>query len=137
MAKNGNGSSNGSTPMPGILQGGLRGLVGKDKDYDATAFKAVEQIREECPIVAEILGGCKATSTEPAFPPGAISIFFREGRLSFSAKVNGVGKTIFGLVADIANPWGSINSAILMGECSQKDTPVRTLSDKQLAELPH
>jgi len=130
--------SNGSTPgVPAMVKGGLRGLLGKDKDYDGEAYKAVESIREECPLVAEILGGVKASQTEPAVAPGSITIYFREGRLCWSANVKSAKATFFGTVADITNPWGSINSALLLGECSQKEYSERLSNGMSLADVPH
>lgn len=118
MAKS-NGSAAGSKDYaPELARGGLRGLLKKDGDNDEASTKAVAALSAEFPIVAEILGGCPASGTSAAVQPGSITLYVRNGRLCWSAVVKSEKMKFYGEVADPVNPYGSINSAMLLGECS-------------------
>lgn len=99
---------------------GLRDLLNKGKDHDAEAYKICEVLRQEFPLVAEILGGMPAEGTQPAVSPGTITFFVREGRVRFSANVKSQEKTFIGEIADALNPWGCVNTALLTGDVSSK-----------------
>lgn len=99
---------------------GLRNLLNGAKDDEKSAKKVVKPLEKEFPLVAEILGGSPATEKEAAISPGTITIFIHGGKARFSANVKSAEITLIGDVADIVNLWGSINSAILVGDVSSK-----------------
>jgi len=105
---------------------GLRDLLKGGKDHDAEAIEITKSLKKDFPFVAEVLGGCPATKTEEAVLSGTITIFIHEGKARFSVNVKSQGKTFIGDLADIANPWGSINSALAMGDVSSKRYSERT-----------
>ena len=118
MSKSNGMSKVGSNHVPGLATGGLRGLLKKEGDSDEASQKAVAALSSEYPIVAEILGGCPASGTQAAVQPGSITLYVRNGRLCWSAVVKSEKMKFYGEVADVVNPYGSINSAMLLGECS-------------------
>ena len=100
---------------------GLRDLIKKETNRNAEARELAKPLEKDFPFVAELLGGIAAKGQSPEVPPSTITFFFHEGKIRFSTNVKGLGKTLIGDVADVTNPWGSINTALAMGECSQKD----------------
>jgi len=99
---------------------GLRDLLNGEKDHGEEARKAVKAIAKDFPHVAEILGGLPAKDGKDAVSPSAITIWVQDGKARFSTNVKSASKTILGDVADIANPWASINCIIGTGEVSSK-----------------
>lgn len=98
----------------------LRKLLKGGKDYEEEARKITKPLEKEFPLVAQILGGMPATKTDDAVSPGTITIFIYEGKARFSANVKSQEKTFIGDLEDITNPWGSINTAFLLGGISAK-----------------
>jgi hypothetical protein len=99
---------------------GMRSLLKNGKDYDEEARKIVKPLEKEFPLVAELLGGLPETKTDPAVSPGTVTIFIHEGKARFSINVKSASRTFIGDLADILNPWGAINTALLMGDVSSK-----------------
>jgi len=99
---------------------GLRDLINGGKDHAAEALKAAKPLQKEYPIVAEILGGMPEKGDQPAVSSGTITFFVSDGRIRFSANVKSAEKTFIGDISDILNPWGSINSVMLVGDVSSK-----------------
>lgn len=99
---------------------GLRDLLNGGKDHEAEAQKIAKPLAKEYPFVAEILGGIPEKGDQKAVSGGTITFFIHEGKARFSANVKGAEKTFLGEIADILNPWGSINSAMLVGDVSSK-----------------
>jgi len=113
---------------------GFRQLVTGGKDDPAARAKGVEKIGAESPIVAEILAGSPAGGGLAEVPPATISFFMDGEKLKFKIFVKGDLGTFFGVVEDVLNPWGSINSAILVGDVSQKRHTVQNGTD---AKVPY
>lgn len=99
---------------------GLRDLVKDTKDNGEKARKAVKTIAKDFPHVAEILGGLAAKDDQPEISPSAITIWITDGKARFSTNVKSASKTLLGEVADLANPWASINCILGTGEVSSK-----------------
>lgn len=99
---------------------GLRDLLNGGKDHAGEALKIAKPLSKDYPIVAEILGGIPEKGDQRAVSGGTITFFIHEGKARFSVNVKGEEKTFLGEVADILNPWGSINSAMLVGDVSSK-----------------
>jgi len=118
MAKSNGSAADQSRQGAPAARGSLRALLVKDGDNDEATQKAVAALTAEYPIVAEILGGCAATGTQAAVQPGSITLYVRNGRLCWSAVVKSEKMKFYGEVADVVNPYGSINSAMMLGECS-------------------
>jgi len=121
----------------GLISGGLRGLVTGGKDHGKINQKAVEALREECPLVAEILGGIPASGEQEAFEASPITFFVNDGRLRFSANVKSSLIRFVGDVADPNLPWHSINTALLTGEVSSKRYTEPESTTKKTEEPPH
>lgn len=103
-----------------IIMAGLRDLLNKGRDNDAEAQKIVKPLAKEFPLVAELLGGMPEKGDQAAISPGTVTFFVHDGKMRFSANVKSAEKTFIGDVADILNPWGSINTALLTGDVSSK-----------------
>lgn len=108
--------------------GNLRSLLGGKDGGVRSSRKLVEPLRDEYPLVAEILGGLEASGKEPEVPGGTITFSIREGKIRFTANVKSAKKTFYGDVADIANPWGSVNSAFLTNQVAEREYTERTAS---------
>lgn len=121
----------------GTISGGLRGLVTGGKDVIQINQKAVEVLRETCPLVAEILAGVPASGDQPAFEGSTITFFVNDGRLRFSANVKSSLIKFVGDVADPSLPWESINTALLTGEVSSKRYTEQETTSKTKEEPPH
>lgn len=121
----------------GVVSGGLRALLNGGRDYEKAAQEAVAAIKEEFPIVAEILGGLPKTADAEAVAPGTITIYIHEGRARFTINVKSSSQTIFGELEDIVNVWGSINCALLTGSVSSKRYTERTTTSGNEADIPH
>lgn len=98
----------------------FRDLVSGGKNELSARQKAVKTISEECPLVAEILTGSPAEGVLPEVSPGSISFFLDGSQLKFAIYVKSPEQKFFGIIQDIANPWQSINSALLIGDVSRK-----------------
>lgn len=112
----------------------FRQLVTGGKDDSAARLKGVEKISEESPLVAEILAGSPQNGSQAEIPPSTVSFFMDGDKMKFKIFVKGDLGTFFGVVEDVLNPWGSINSAILVGDVSQKKNTVHNGSD---AKVPY
>jgi len=121
----------------GTITGGLRGLVTGGRDACKANQKAVEALREECPLVAEILAGIPADGEQPAFEGSPITFFINDGRLRFSANVKSSLIKFVGDVADPLLPWHSINTALLTGDVSSKRYTEQAPTTKVTEEPPH
>jgi len=99
---------------------GLRDLLNGEKDHGEEARKAVKAISKDFPHVAEILGGLPEKDGKAAVSPSAITIWIQDGKARFSSNVKSASRTILGDIADLANPWGSINCILGTGEVSSK-----------------
>jgi len=121
----------------GTISGGLRGLVTGGKDVCKQNQKAVEVLREECPLVAEILAGIPADGEQPAFEGSPITFFINDGRLRFSANVKSSLIKFVGDVADPLLPWHSINTALLTGDVSSKRYTEQPYTRTETMEPPH
>lgn len=112
---------------------GLRDLLNGGKDHGEANRKIAAALKKEFPLVAEILGGLPENGKSPAIPGSAITIYIREGKACFSTNVKAASVTLYGGIADILNPWGCINSVILLGEVSSKGytEPVSKLTKEQ------
>lgn len=99
---------------------GLRDLINGGKDHEAEAAKIAKPLAKEFPLVAEILGGLPEKGDQKAVSPGTITIFIHEGKARFSCNVKSAEKTFLGDLPDLLNPWGCINSALLLGDVSSK-----------------
>lgn len=100
--------------------GSMRDLLTRKKDPSIEAQKIVACLREDYPYVADLLGGMPEKGDQKAVSPGTITLFVHEGKARFSANVKSEELTFIGDVADIANPLGSINTALAMGDVSSK-----------------
>lgn len=98
----------------------LWSLLNKGKDNGKNSRQLARPLIKDFPIVAEILGGLAAKGDQPEVAGGTITFFIHEGKIRFSANVKSAEQTLIGEVADILNPWGSINSACLVGDVSSK-----------------
>lgn len=116
MAKDNGGNHASSAKTVAIPVGGLRALLNKGADVSEANSKAVEAIREEAPIVADILGGSPQVGENPGIEPGSITIYVRQGQLKWSAIVKSEKLKFFGDLADITKPLQSINCALMLGE---------------------
>ena len=114
--------TNGTTTKPGSM----RDLLTRKKDPSIEAQKIVACLREDYPYVADLLGGMPEKGDQKAVSPGTITLFVHEGKARFSANVKSEELTFIGDVADIANPLGSINTALAMGDVSSKRYTDRT-----------
>jgi len=134
----GNGKlSKAASANGGALSGGLRTLLNGGRDYEKAAQEAVEALKKEFPIVAEILGGLPATADSPAVAPGTVTIYVHEGRARFTINVKSYSQTLFGDVEDLVNIWGSINCALLTGAVSSKRFTERPSTSGNEADIPH
>ena len=137
MGKDNGKLSKAASANGGALSGGLRTLLNGGKDYEKAAQQAVEALKEEFPIVAEILGGLPKTADAEAVAPGTITIYVHEGRARFTINVKSCSQTIFGELEDIVNVWGSINCALLTGAVSSKRFTERNATSGNEADIPH
>jgi hypothetical protein len=94
-------------------------LAGK-KDDGGKDRKAVDCIREVFPMVADILGGIEAGKGQPAILPGTISFWLKDGVARFSVNVKSAEMSFIGDVADLANPFKSVELAMVSGKVSSK-----------------
>lgn len=99
---------------------GLRDLLNGGKDYASEALRIAKPLAKDYPIVAEILGGLPEKGDQASVSAGTITFFIHEGKMRFSANVKGAEKTFIGEVGDPLNPWGCVNSAMLVGDVSSK-----------------
>jgi len=116
---------------------GMRGLFSGKKDVVEAARKAVAKLEEDHPFVFELLGGCPAEGTQPAIEPGTITFFVKDGCLRFSANVNSMMLKFNGECQDVLNPFGSVNSALGMGDVTQKEIAERPYTPKAGSEPSH
>jgi len=127
----------GTTNGKNSSTGSIRSLFRQEKDTVAAARKVVEKLRDDFPYIYELLGGSPAEGTLPAVEPGMIVIFVRDGELRFSANVNSILLKFYGQVQDVVNPWGSINTALAMGEVTTKAIPEPASTIPPGTTLPH
>jgi hypothetical protein len=115
----------------------LRSLLGGGGDDPRKLRALLDPIREACPIVAELLGGMLADKGQPAVDPGTITFFVREGKIRFSANVKSAEKTFIGEVADIVNPFESVELALAFGNVSSKRYTERqsTMTEEQKSAI--
>ena len=116
---------------------GLRDFLNGEKDHGKEARKCVKALEQELPLVAEILGGIEANGKAPEVSPSAITIYVSGGKIKFSTNVKSAEKTLHGEIADVLNPWGSINSALLVGDVSSKrySVPPPSITEDQKASI--
>ncbi|AXH79187.1 MAG: hypothetical protein [Circular genetic element sp.] len=100
--------------------GGLRSLFNGKGDEHGTRQKAVEALEAEYPLVAEALAGIEKSGDQAELPPGTITFWLDGPIMKFTYSVKALFVTHYGTVADVTNPWGSVNSALLTGEVSRK-----------------
>jgi len=81
---------------------------------------ALEPLAKETPLVAQVLQGREAAGTSPAISGGSVSFYMDGNRMKFTIFVKSPEQKFFGVVADVLNPWGSVNSALLVGDVSRK-----------------
>lgn len=122
------GKSNGSVRSVGSI----RSLINEKGDFNGGREKAVETIKEFAPLVAECLAGCPKDSQGEEMPPGSITFWLDGPVAKFTYSVKTISVTYYGTVADLAKPWESVNSALLMGEVSRKR---HSVNENTLAEL--
>jgi len=118
-------------------KGGMRNLFGGPRDVVEAARKAVAKLEEDHPFVFELLGGCPSEGTHKAIEPGTITFFVKDGELRFSANVNSEFLKFNGLCQDVLNPFGSVNTALAMGDVTQKEITVRPSTLGKPDEIPH
>lgn len=90
------------------------------KDQVALARDLVEPIRDQWPLIADILGGLPATKEREAILGGTITIYIRDGQVKWSANVKGAETTFNGEIKDLKQPFDSIECALLTGQVSSK-----------------
>ena len=112
----------------------IRNLLKKGTDYEEANLEAVKALRKEFPEVADALAGVPKKGTADAIPSGTITFWVHEGKAKFTYNVKATSQSFIGVVADIANPWGSVNSALLTGEVSSKRYSGQTTIEKMEAE---
>jgi len=118
-------------------KGGMRNLFSGKKDVVEAARKAVAKLEEDHPFVFELLGGCPAEGNQPAIEPGTITFFVKDGSLRFSANVNSMMLKFNGECQDVLNPFGAVNTALAMGDVTQKEITERPYTPKVSTEVPH
>lgn len=94
-------------------------VTGGGDDYERRK-KAVEALSGDFPIVAEVLAGSPGDGKTPPISEGSITFFLDADKAKFKIFVKSEGASYFGVVADMLNPWGSINSALLVNDVSRK-----------------
>jgi len=98
----------------------FRDLVTGGKNEFTSRSKAVESIKESCPLVAEILTGSPAEGGNPEVSPGSVSFYLDGSQVKFAIYVKSPESKFFGVVQDVLNLFASINSALLLGDVSRK-----------------
>lgn len=98
----------------------FRDLVQGGKNEYGQRIKACKPIAESFPFVAEILSGSPSDGENKEVSPGSISFFLDGSQLKFAIYVKSPEQKFFGIIQDIVNPWGSINSALSVGDVSRK-----------------
>lgn len=132
----GNGHARTEQDAPG-RSSGIRSLfVGSRKTFELER-RAVAALNEQYPAVAAILGGLEAEGPNPETEPGSITFFVREGKIRWSANVKSADTTLIGEVGDVLNPWGSINTALELGEVSSKRYTERKTSSTSTENPPY
>lgn len=127
----------GKTNGKNSATGGIRSLFRQEKDTVAAAREVLEKLRDDYPYIYELLGGSPAEGTLPAVEPGMLVIFVRDGELRFSANVNSIMLKFYGRCQDVLNPWGSINTALAMGDVTTKEITERPFSSGKSTDIPH
>jgi len=115
--KNGNGIDEPAEP----LRQDLRSYLGKGKDDGKANRKVCETFANEAPLVASLLGGLPAEGKDPAIEGGKISFWIQEGKMRFCATVKTVRKNFIGDITNPANPWQSVNWALMTGNVSERE----------------
>jgi len=90
------------------------------KDQVTLARDLVSPIRDQWPLIAQLLGGLPATNEREEVLGGTITIYIRDGQVKFVANVKSAFTTINGSVKDLKQPFDSIECALLTGEVSSK-----------------
>lgn len=98
----------------------FRDLVTGGNDDQAGREKGTKALAKECPFVAEALAGTPESGKGPAVSPGTVSFYMDGAKMKFSIYVKSPEKKYFGIVSDPLNPFGSVNSALLLGDVSLK-----------------
>jgi len=117
--------------------GGMRDLLKREKDPSVEARKAASPLQTDFPYVFELLGGIAKTATEDAVSPSTITFFANEGKIRFSVNVKSMKLTFIGEVEDVLNPWGSLNTALAMGDVMQREMREQGYTPKDAPSLPH
>lgn len=118
-------------------KGGMRNLFSGKKDVVEAARKAVAKLEADHPFLFELLGGFPAENGIPAVEPGTLTFFVKDGALRFSANVNSMMLKFSGECQDVLNPFGAVNTALAMGDVTQKEISERPYTPKGSAEVPH
>lgn len=115
-------NTNGAAELPGQshLFGDLREMLKGKAGDDGAARKAVEDIRDAFPLVADILGGIAGGKGQPEILPGTITFFVKDGVARFSINVKSAEMSFIGDLADVADPWNSVEIAMKTGKVSSK-----------------
>lgn len=99
-----------------------------EKDEQASRTNAVFDIATDFPTVGEILAGVPKNGKEEAVPPGTITFYIDSGKCCAIVKPKDGDRLGFVVIQDIANPWGSLESAIIGGDIAWKRRDKRTPS---------
>ncbi len=113
---------------------GFRDIVSGSTDEYQGRVKAALPLADEFPLVAESLAGTPANGTLPEIGPCSLGFYLDGDKAKFVVRVKGEDTVLFGVVADILNPWGSINSALLVGDVSRKR---HSEHNGKLSKLPY
>lgn len=98
----------------------FRDMVKGNASAAADRLKGVEKLQDEFPLVSEALAGAVGQNGQKDEEGCTISFWMDGPRMKFKIYVKFTFTSFFGEVADILNPWGSVNSALLTGDVSQK-----------------
>lgn len=114
---------------------GFRSLVTTKEDGHEARAKGAETIKEMWPTLYEVLVGTEKTATDMEVPPATVAVFLEGTKAKFVINVKGGEHTFFGVVADLAKPFDSIECALMMGEVSRKRDSGRKYSSEDLEKM--
>lgn len=117
-----------------MIMGSFAALLQGGNDEHGSRKKTAACLLKEFPLVAEALTGTPSENGNPEVPRCAISFYLDGGQAKFVIRVKGNETALFGVCGDLLNPWGSINSALLVGDVSRKR---HSEQDASLSKVPY
>jgi len=96
----------------------VRELVSGDGNTREARIIACHKLECDFPNLYELFVGTNAAGDKPEISPATISFYAIGDRLKFKIWIKSPDRSFYGICKDVDDPFGSVETAILLGEIS-------------------